>query len=230
MRQLLFGLACTLCVGILTPAQAARRASLAWRTTTCCKGPQPAHDTLYPVPPTSRLRIVVADVAYELEARIWRPVGPGPFPLAVLQHGTPADKAKLPTTKPGFTRAARWFVRQGFVVVIALRPGFGRSEGRYLEDAGPCADADYVVAGRKTALLEAAIIRACQTLPAVDPTHVVVIGQSAGGLGAIALGATPPPGVCGIISFAGGRGGNGKEHICGGGAAASSGSAAIWPG
>lgn len=53
------------------------------------------------------------------------------------------------------------------------------------------------------------------TLPGADPARIVVVGQSAGGFGAVALADAPPPGVVGVISFAGGRGGDGKEHICG---------------
>jgi dienelactone hydrolase len=70
--------------------------------------------------------------------------------------------------------------------------------------------------GRLTAVVESAIVGAASRLPGVDPTKIIVVGQSAGGFGAIALGDAPPPGVIGIVSFAGGRGGDDQEHICGG--------------
>lgn len=163
-----------------------------------------------------RMPVTVQGVDYDLAARIYRPAGPGPFPLIVIHHGTPADKRKLADTRLGFARAARWFVARGYMVVLALRPGYGSSSGTYLEGAGNCRNADFVVAGRKIAAAEAAIVDAAAHLPDADPQRIVVVGQSAGGLGAVALADAPPPGVLGVISFAGGRGSNGKEVICAG--------------
>lgn len=163
-----------------------------------------------------RMPVAVQGVDYDLAARVYRPTGPGPFPLIVIHHGTPADKRKLADTRLGFARAARWFVARGYMVVLALRPGYGSSSGRYLEGAGNCHDVDFVVAGRKIAAAEAAIVDAAARLPGVDPQRIVVVGQSAGGLGAVALADAPPLGVLGVISFAGGRGSNGKEVICAG--------------
>ncbi|WP_420008997.1 alpha/beta hydrolase family protein [Xanthomonas sacchari] len=163
-----------------------------------------------------RMPVVVEGVDYDLAARVYRPTGHGPFPLIVIHHGTPADKRKLADTRLGFARAARWFVARGYMVVLALRPGYGSSSGSYLEGAGNCHDVDFVVAGRRIAAAEAAIVDAAARLPDVDPQRIVVVGQSAGGLGAVALADAPPPGVRGVISFAGGRGSNGKEVICAG--------------
>ena len=167
-------------------------------------------------PAETRLAIAVGDQDYELAARVYRPAGAGPFPLAVINHGTPPDKGKLPDAKLGFARAARWFVGQGYMVVVALRPGYGSSIGRYLEAAGTCRTEDFVAAGRKTAAIEGAIVTAASALPGVDPRRIVVVGQSAGGYGAVALADAPPPGVVAVVSFAGGRGSNGKETICAG--------------
>ncbi len=133
----------------------------------------------------------------------------------MINHGTPPDKSKFPGVELGFVRAAAWFVDHGYMVVTALRPGFGTSSGSYLEAAGRCQDENYVAAGEKTAAVERAIVTAAATLPGADPSRIVVVGQSAGGFGAVALADAPPPGVVGVISFAGGRGGDGKEHICG---------------
>lgn len=162
------------------------------------------------------LPVTIDGTAYQLAARVYRPAGSGPFPLVVINHGTPPDKSKFPTVQLGFVRAAAWFVDHGYMVVTALRPGFGTSSGSYLEAAGRCRDENYVAAGEKTAAVESAIVTAAAKLPDADPRRIVVVGQSAGGFGAIALADAPPPGVVGVISFAGGRGGDGQEHICGG--------------
>lgn len=164
-----------------------------------------------------RFAITVADRNFSLAARIFRPAGDGAFPLAVINHGTPVSISAAPRMTLGFTNAAQWFAQQGYIVVVALRPGFGDSQGPYLEASGKsCADRDYVRDGLRTALVEAAIVDSAAALPGVDANRIVVVGQSAGGFGAIALGDAPPQGVAGVISFAGGRGGDDDEHICGG--------------
>ena len=174
------------------------------------------HASARPSVSEARLPVTVGGVGYDLAARVYRPSGVAPFPLVVINHGTPPDKTKLPGIRLGYTRAASWFVDRGYMVVVALRPGFGSSSGTYLEAAGNCRNEDFVAAGRRTAAIESAIVSAAAALPSVDPKRVVVVGQSAGGYGAVALADAPPPGVVGVISFAGGRGGNGKEHICAG--------------
>lgn len=163
-----------------------------------------------------RLPIRLEDRRFDLEARVFRPAGPGPFPLVVINHGTPVSISEAPSEKIGFTKASRWFAAQGYMVVLAMRPGFGASDGPYLETSRPCDDRDYVQDGRTTGALEGAIVEAASALPGVDPKRIVVVGQSAGGFGAIAMADRPPPGVLGVISFAGGRGGDDHEHICSG--------------
>lgn len=167
-------------------------------------------------PIEARLPITLRGKDYDLATLIYRPSGQGPFPLIIINHGTPADKGKLSEYRLGFARAARWFASRGYLVVVALRPGFGSSSGRYLEAAGSCRDEDFVEAGQRTAAIETAIAIAAAKLSKADPQRIVIVGQSAGGFGAVALGDVPPPGVKGVISFAGGRGSDGKEYICAG--------------
>ncbi len=163
-----------------------------------------------------RLPIEVNGRRFDLDARIVRPDGPGPFPLVVINHGSSGEAAKRLANHIKFGRATQWFVAHGYAVLRAMRPGFGTSSGPYLEAAGPCRNENYVEAGRRIAAVEAAIVRAGQRLPGIDPSTVVIVGQSAGGLGAVALGDDPPPGVRGIVSFAGGRGSDEHEDICSG--------------
>lgn len=162
------------------------------------------------------LKVLIEGREFKLAVHVFRPSGAGPFPLVVINHGTPVSIADARKQKPGFSAASAWFAAQGYIVVVAQRPGFGESDGPYLEPSGPCSNRDYVRDGRQTAMVESAIVRTASRLPGVDPTKIIVVGQSAGGFGAIALGDAPPPGVVGIISFAGGRGGDDHEHICSG--------------
>ncbi len=165
---------------------------------------------------TGSLKVPIDGQQYKLAVNVFRPPGAGPFPLVVINHGIPVSATDARRVQLGFSAASAWFAGQGYLVVVALRPGFGESDGPYLEHSGPCSNRDYVHEGRQTAAIESAIVQTAAQLPDVDPKKIIVVGQSAGGFGAIALGDAPPPGVVGIISFAGGRGGDDHEHICGG--------------
>ncbi len=165
---------------------------------------------------TGWLEVPIDGRNFRLAMHLFHPAGEGPFPLVVINHGTPVSSADARSQKLGFTAASTWFAQQGYLVLVAQRPGFGESDGPYLEPSGPCSNRDYVHDGRETAAVESAIVRTAARLPGVEPSKIIVIGQSAGGFGAIALGDAPPPGVVGIISFAGGRGGDDHEHICSG--------------
>ena len=204
----------------IVPALAVALIALSTAVAGAQTAPSPATGPATPDASTAvqdqRLPIRIAGRTFNLAARVFRPAGDGPFPLVVINHGTPVSIRDADQEKLGFTKAARWFAGQGYVVVVALRPGFGTSDGPYLETSGPCDDRDYVHDGRETAAVEGAIVRAATALPGVDARRIVVVGQSAGGFGVIALADQPPPGVVGVISFAGGRGGNDHEDICSG--------------
>ncbi|MGQ0674743.1 MAG: alpha/beta hydrolase family protein [Rhodospirillales bacterium] len=142
-----------------------------------------------------------------LEAMELRPRLPGPFPLAIIAHGTPGTEDKRRQYKvETFTPQAMEFARRGFVAVAFLRRGYGTSEGRYAESNGACGRMNYLDAGIESARDIAAAIRALGNRPDIDRSRVLVVGQSAGGFAALALMRDPPPGVLGIVNFAGGRG------------------------
>ena len=165
-----------------------------------------------------RLSIQLDHRSFSLVARVFRPAGEGPFPLVVINHGTPSgDLARLRAAElTSLDRPARWFAEHGFIVLTMLRPGFGPSDGPFMERSTPCANRDYVRDAHQTADVEAAIIDSAKALPGVDARRVVVVGHSAGGFGAVALADAPPPGVLGVISFAGGKGVDGNGGVCSG--------------
>lgn len=142
-----------------------------------------------------------------LEAMEVRPRGRGPFPLAVIAHGTPGS----PTLRQQYTveqygTVATELARHGFAAVAVMRRGYGASEGGFAEATGPCGQSRYLEAGIESARDLAETVREMATRPHIDARRVVVVGQSAGGFAALALGATPPQGLAAIINFAGGRG------------------------
>lgn len=104
--------------------------------------------------------------------------------------------------------AAQWFTTRGYAVVFALRRGYGATGGDWAEGFGGCAQADYIHAGLETARDIAAVVDYATTLPGVRPDGAVVVGQSAGGWGAIAYDSQPHPKVAALVAMAGGRGGH----------------------
>lgn len=142
-----------------------------------------------------------------LEAMEIRPRGMGPFPLAVIAHGTPATTGQRQRyTVEQYGTVATELARHGFAAVVVMRRGFGASEGGFAETTGPCGQSRYVEAGMESARDLHETVRAMAAQPHVDARRVVVLGQSAGGFAALALGAQPPPGLAAIVNFAGGRG------------------------
>jgi dienelactone hydrolase len=143
-------------------------------------------------------------------AVVARPASAGPFPLALLAHGSTenaADRRRFPL--PVYPVLTGWLNARGFAVVLPQRPGHGETGGPYVETQGPCEAPDYARAGRRTAatmVAALAFLRRQTDLP-VDPARVVVFGVSAGGWGGLALAADPPPGLVGVVAFAPGRGG-----------------------
>jgi dienelactone hydrolase len=145
-------------------------------------------------------------------AVLFRPRGDGPFRLAVIAHASTQNelrRAQMP--QPEYRALALWLVGRGFAVLVPERPGHGATGGRYLEDQGGCAQADYVGAGRATARAIAAALNYLHRQPFIRHDGTVVIGHSAGGWGALALAADPPSDLSAIVVFAPGRGGHAND-------------------
>src|SRR5262245_5757498 len=153
-----------------------------------------------------------------------RPIGKGPFPLLVMNHGValdPKERSYFPVIE--FRDAALWFAKQGYVVVAPVRPGYGAAAidvperglfGLFFSSVGNCSDADFRDAGLAIATLDMWVIDYMTTQPFIKRDDVVVVGQSGGGWGAIALASQNPGSVRAIIGFEAGRGGhyNGKPN------------------
>lgn len=147
-----------------------------------------------------------------LYTRVCRPPGEVPARVVVLAHGTPAEVSQRGTMKPYAcnSEAARWFLDRGFFVVSSLRRGYGATGGAADDFMPNCARAvrDYARTGLSSAADIAATVDYAAALPFARPTGIVLVGQSAGGLGAIAHDLLPHPRVSAIVNFAGGHGGH----------------------
>jgi len=165
----------------------------------------------------TELRIPTSDSDYRgLEAVMVRPDDHAPHPLALITHGTwggPAERSQV--TPLAFVPQAREFARRGWTAVIVLRRGFGDSGGIYMEEAEECSLSPNPAWSTQQAakdLREAASYLA--TRAEVDGSRMIGIGLSTGGLAMLGLSADPPPGLKAVINFAGGRGSDGKDHVC----------------
>jgi dienelactone hydrolase len=159
---------------------------------------------------------VGGSATFRLETMVYRPAGPGPFPLVMINHGVPGDKSRLRATEPAYQVAAHWWVGQGYAVAVPLRRGVGGSQGEFAESTDTCDAADFA----RVAFVAAADIKGVAqylaSQPFIDPRRIVLVGQSVGGFAGLAVAADPPPGVVAVVDFAGGIGGYGNGDICGG--------------
>jgi len=150
-------------------------------------------------------------------AYVVRPVGNGPFPLVVMNHGVSLnqrERAFFPFVE--FRDAAMWFARRGYMVVAPSGSGYGAAaldapeRGLYsvfYSKIGGCDNPNFHDAGLAVALLDKWIIDYMTEQKLIVPDKTIVVGQSAGGWAALALSSRNVPEVRAIIAFAAGRGG-----------------------
>ncbi|HEX7055125.1 MAG TPA: prolyl oligopeptidase family serine peptidase [Burkholderiales bacterium] len=145
-----------------------------------------------------------------LAATILRPDGDGPYGAVILNHGVSASaRERARESAEMLINSAAVFARRGYVVVMPLRRGFGATGGEMAEDPGSCAHPDYFRAESNAADDVMAAYRYARQLPYVDGSHMILAGQSAGGIVSIfTAGTRNPPGLVAVLSFAGGRGGD----------------------
>ncbi|HKW31808.1 MAG TPA: prolyl oligopeptidase family serine peptidase [Candidatus Acidoferrum sp.] len=116
----------------------------------------------------------------KIEAYVFKLEGPGPFPVVIYNHGS----------RPGHEREERPFayvgellVRNGYVVVVPERRGYGKSDGVTFgeavgEDRGP----RFVTRVQEETDDMLAAVEFVKTLPYVDPKRMGVMGWSFRGI------------------------------------------------
>jgi dienelactone hydrolase len=161
------------------------------------------------------IRVPVGAERAQIEVTIYKPAGKGPFPVAILSHGSPRTPAERRSNgRQRLTGQSQRFVDMGFAVVVPTRRGYGASEGEFAENFGKCNDPDYRAAGLETARDIRAAADAIRAEPWADARRIVLVGQSAGGLGSIAAASAPFEGAVAVVNFAGGRGSRGPDEVC----------------
>lgn len=155
--------------------------------------------------------------AIKLEARLYRPLGQGPAPLAIFSHGSDIGRNLL--NSYSHLGEARWLLDRGFAVLVPMRRGRGLSEGTYGEATYDTSHSGQIIdvsQGIEEAIedLEAALLFG-RSLSFVRQGPVLLAGQSRGGFLSVVFAGRRPQDVLGVVSFAGGwmGGGPALEHF-----------------
>jgi dienelactone hydrolase len=138
------------------------------------------------------------DKSARLQTTVYRPNGPGPFPLLVINHGKELGQPRE-QARDRFVFLARAFVKRGYAVLVPMRQGFASSTGRYKDFGCDMRANGYAHANDVLDTIEFA-----RTQPWIDDSRIIVAGQSYGGMATVALGTQSLPGVRGLLNFAGG--------------------------
>lgn len=131
-----------------------------------------------------------------LQVTLFAPPGPGPFPLAVVNHGATNVSATNRGERYRFTILAYYFLSRGYAVALPMMRGFAGSGGTLL-GAG-CDMAAVAVANARDIR---AVTEALARRPGIDGSRTVVAGQSFGAWNTLGVGASPPAGTRALIVF-----------------------------
>lgn len=147
-------------------------------------------------PPAARQTIEISSGKLRLQAFLWKPGGPGPFPAVLFNHGSggadAATTAGMPITEAA-ERLAPLFLKHGYAFLYLFRRGQGLSadQAPFMQDV---LEREEVAKGKEarqhlqfilgtTDQLDdvTAALAFLKTVPGVDPRRVAVAGHSFGG-------------------------------------------------
>ena len=148
------------------------------------------------------------EISGDVLVTTFRPQGTGPFPLVVMNHGRKSEtRAQDPRQR--YEPIARFFIRKGFAVAVPQRLGYGVSAAAGdPEDSMSCTQPRYQPAGDAAAAQVLAVVAHMRKDADIDPSRLVIMGQSLGGFTTVATAATKLDGLVAAINVAGGHGGN----------------------
>lgn len=142
----------------------------------------------------------------------FRPDGPGPFPIAIINHGRSGTNRDEPP-RFRYTKQVRFFTERGFAVFVPTRIGYGANGTQFdPEYSGSCNQKDYAPMAEAAVTEILAVLDYAKQQTYVNPQRVLLVGQSVGGYSTTATAAHNPAGLIGAINFAGGSGGDPKTR------------------
>jgi dienelactone hydrolase len=159
--------------------------------------PAPLHEQVLQLPGDP-------DRPVSLQVTLYTPEGPGPFPLAVMNHGSSGNaQARKQMPRYRFTMSAYYFLSRGYAVALPMMRGFAGSGGE--QNRYGCNLTQLAEDNARDIL---AVIKDLadnpQTARLIDASRVVVAGQSFGGWNTLGVGALQPRNIRGLINFVGG--------------------------
>jgi len=163
---------------------------------------------------TRQISVTVKDLYSRQETRqipvtIFRPKGDGPFPLVIMNHGRAVTDKRAAQGVQRYEHLSRYLVGKGFVVLLPTRVGYAQTFGDFDPEAsGDCRSLRVEPMALAASDQVLATLEFAKTLPFVDASRWLVMGQSVGGLAAVATVGRQPAGLIGAVNFSGGVGGN----------------------
>jgi dienelactone hydrolase len=152
------------------------------------------------------LTVDIGGEPFTLEALVSKELGRGPrLPIAVITHGQSRDIGKREkVTARAYMRTAREFARRGWLAVVVVRRGFGKSGGAQPYNLRACRNGDYATGlDEQTDDLDAAI-RAISRRSDADGSQIIALGVSVGGAAVLNLAARRPDGLKAVVNVSGG--------------------------
>ena len=132
----------------------------------------------------------------KIQTTIFKPSGLGPFPLAIINHGTNLGN---PHQQERFRPMAmvQYFIERDYVVIVPMRHGFAQSEGESTFSGKSVELYGLNAVGDLNATIDYA-----HTLSYVNKNITVMVGQSTGGWVTLAYGTSnPDPSVKGCLLY-----------------------------
>jgi dienelactone hydrolase len=125
-------------------------------------------------------------------------------PVALIAHGKAPVRTEMNELSPGSMRAvARDLAERGWLSVIVMRRGFGKSDGPFLGVTGCTSIKTYDQFSLDAQEL-AASLDVIRQRPDADASRIIAIGASAGGAAVVALAAKAPAGLKAVVNLSGG--------------------------
>jgi pimeloyl-ACP methyl ester carboxylesterase len=151
------------------------------------------------------LTVDIDGQTFRLEALVAKEAGGERLPVALITHGQSADREKREKTEArSQLRLARDFARRGWLSVVVVRRGFGRSEGARPYMLPGCRDGDYGAVLKSQSDDLVAAITAIGKRADADISTVVAFGVSVGGATVLDLAARRPEGLKAVVNMSGG--------------------------
>lgn len=152
-----------------------------------------------------------------MHTEIFKPEGPGPFPVLIFLHGRAPDRLERASLKRSISDShVRFWLSRGVAVVAPIRIGYGETGGPDRENAGAAfaqtggctSKPDFRTVSKHANEAVLASINWVRSQSWADKSRIVLEGRSMGGFSAVSAAATRPEGVIGYINFSGGAGGS----------------------